>query len=324
MFRILSLDGGGIKGVFTAAVLASFEADTKLKIIDHFDLIAGTSTGGILAIGLAMGLTAEELLNFYRERGPRIFPATSLIERTAGAFRQIFRGPKISQETLREELVAILRDRKFGEAQCRLVIPSYDAMSGRIYLFKTAHHPRLRYDVDAPAVDVALATSAAPTYFAAAPFPTHRDGSYVDGGVWANCPALVAVVEASAILRHPLSEIDILSIGTTTAPFSISKNKNASALKWNLGLVNLMFEAQMDAALAQASLLVENRLHRINFVANPSEFSLDNANPDSIAKLSNVGWQTARKREHVEVIRKRFLNGTPVAKFQPSDGGTSR
>src|SRR5271165_4811364 len=116
---------------------------------------------------------------------------------------------------------------------------------------------------------------------------------------------------------HPLSEIDILSIGTTTAPFSISKNKNASALKWNLGLVNLMFEAQMDAALAQASLLVENRLHRINFVANPSEFSLDNANPDSIAKLSNVGWQTARKREHVEVIRKRFLNGTPAAKFQP-------
>jgi hypothetical protein len=69
MFRILSLDGGGIKGVFTAAVLASFEADTKLKIIDHFDLIAGTSTGGMLAIGLAMGLTAEELLNFCRERG---------------------------------------------------------------------------------------------------------------------------------------------------------------------------------------------------------------------------------------------------------------
>jgi patatin-like phospholipase/acyl hydrolase len=127
-----------LKGVFTAAVLASFEADTKLRIIDHFDLIAGTSTGGILAIGLAMGLTAEELLNFYSERGPRIFPATSLIERTAGAFRQIFRGPKIFQETLREELVAILRDRKFGEARCRLVIPSYDAMSGRIYVFKTA------------------------------------------------------------------------------------------------------------------------------------------------------------------------------------------
>jgi Patatin-like phospholipase len=96
MFRILSLDGGGIKGVFTAAVLASIEADTKLKILDHFDLIAGTSTGGIIAIGLAMGLTAEELLTFYRERGPRIFPAMSLIERTGGVLRQIFMGPKVS------------------------------------------------------------------------------------------------------------------------------------------------------------------------------------------------------------------------------------
>jgi uncharacterized protein len=317
MFRILSLDGGGIKGVFTAAVLASFEADTKLKIIDHFDLVAGTSTGGILAIGLALGLSAEELLNFYRERGPRIFPATSLIERTAGTLRQIFKGPKISQETLRQELAEILHNRKLGEARCRLVIPSYDAMSGRIYVFKTAHDPRLRYDVEAPAVDVALATSAAPTYFAAAPFQTHRDGSYVDGGVWANCPALVGLVEASAILKQPLSDIDILSIGTTSAPFSISKNKNASALKWNLGLVNLMFEAQMEAALAQASLLVDKRLHRVNFVANPSEFSLDNASPDAIKKLSNVGWQTARKREHAEVVRARFLNGAPVDKFQP-------
>ena len=320
MFRVLSLDGGGIKGAFTAAVLASFEADTKSKIIDHFDLIAGTSTGGILAIGLALGLSAEELLNFYRERGPRIFPATSLIERTAGTFRQIFRGPKISQGTLRQELVEILHDRKFGEAQCRLVIPSYDAMSGRIYVFKTAHDPRLRYDVEAPAVDVALATSAAPTYFAAAPFPTHRDGSYVDGGVWANCPALVAVTEATAILKQPLSNIDVLSIGATTAPFSISKNKNAGALKWNLGLVNLMFEAQMEAALAQTGLLVQNRLHRVNFIANPSEFSLDTASPDAIAKLSNVGWQTARKREHAEVIRARFLNGIPVDKFQPCIG----
>jgi patatin-like phospholipase/acyl hydrolase len=321
MFRILSLDGGGIKGVFTAAVLAGIEVDTKLKIIDHFDLIAGTSTGGILAIGLALGLTAEELLNFYRERGPRIFPATSLIERTAGTLRQIFKGPKISQGTLRQELVETLHDRKFGEAKCRLVIPSYDAMSGRIYIFKTAHDSRLSYDIDAPAVDVALATSAAPTYFAAAPFPTHRDGSYVDGGVWANCPALVGLVEAATILRQPLSEIDILSIGTTTAPFSISKNKNASALKWNLGLVNLMFEAQVEAAFAQASLLVEHRLHRINFVAHPDEFSLDNASPDAIAKLTNVGWQAARKREHIEVVRARFLNGVLVDKFQPVSMG---
>jgi uncharacterized protein len=190
-------------------------------------------------------------------------------------------------------------------------------MSGRLYIFKTAHDPRLRYDGEAPAVDVALATSAAPTYFSAAPFPTHRDGSYVDGGVWANCPALVGLVEAVAIPKRPLSDIDILTIGTTTAPFSISKNKNASALKWNLGLVNLMFEAQMEAALAQASLLVESRLHRINYVASPGAFSLDNATQDAIDKLSNIGWQTARKRQHVGVVGQRFLNGIPADKFEP-------
>jgi uncharacterized protein len=108
---------------------------------------------------------------------------------------------------------------------------------------------------------VALATSAAPTYFSAAPFPTHRDGSYVDGGVWANCPALVALVEAAAILKQPLSNIDILSIGTTTTPFSISKNKNAGALKWNLGLLNLMFDTALirAAAVPSASALLDQR-----------------------------------------------------------------
>jgi hypothetical protein len=116
----------------------------------------------------------------------------------------------------------------------------------------------------------------------------------VDGGVWSNCPALVGLVEATAFLKQPLSNIDILSIGTTTAPFNISKNKNASALKWNLGLVNLMFEAQMEAALAQALLLIGNRVHRINFVAKPSEFCSDKPDRDSIAKLLNVGWQIAR------------------------------
>ena len=127
----------------------------------------------------------------------------------------------------------------------------------------------------------------------------------------------MALVEAAAILKQPLSNIDILSIGTTTTPFSISKNKNASALKWNLGLVNLMFEAQVEASLAQASLLIENRLHRINFVAGPGEFSLDDASADSIAKLINVGWQTARKRQHLDVARERFLDGTPANRFEP-------
>ncbi|MCB1738373.1 MAG: patatin-like phospholipase family protein, partial [Gammaproteobacteria bacterium] len=172
MFRILSLDGGGIKGAFAASVIATLEENTGCAAADHFDLIAGTSTGGIIAIGLGLGLPARKICDFYAEKGPTIFPGTSLVQRTEGFFRQLF-GPKHSQAVLRDALAEVFGQRKFGESKCRLAIPAYDAIGGRIFVIKTAHHERFRYDVDAPAVEVALATSAAPTYFAAAPFPAH-------------------------------------------------------------------------------------------------------------------------------------------------------
>jgi patatin-like phospholipase/acyl hydrolase len=311
VFRILCLDGGGIKGVFTAAALARIEQQANARLIDHFDLICGTSTGGILAIGLAMGLSAGDLLEFYRQRGPTIFPGTSLVERSAGLIRQLFLGPKLSHEILRRELSQVLKDLRFGQAQARLVIPTYDAVRGRIYVFKTPHHSRFINDVNVPAVDVALATSAAPTYFAAA--LANRDGRFVDGGVWANCPVMVGLVEAVTFLKVGLDEINILSIGTTTEPFSIAKNDQASALRWNIGLVNLMFEAQSEAALAQTKLLLNGRLHRVNFMATQNRFSLDKADDQSIADLTNLGWTEVEKREHTEVILNNFMR-SPVPK----------
>jgi uncharacterized protein len=184
VFRILSLDGGGIKGVFAAAALARMEEIHGRCIVDHFDLIAGTSTGGILAIGI--------------DRGPVIFPSTSLVQKSTALLRQLFHGPKYSHDVLRAELAKVLEDRKFGDASCRLAIPAYDAVANRIYVFKTAHAPGLTNDIRIDAVDVALATSAAPTYFAAA--SVAKDGRYVDGGVWANNPSLIALVEAVSSL----------------------------------------------------------------------------------------------------------------------------
>ena len=78
-FRILSLDGGGIKGAFSAAALAVLEETTGHRCVDHFDLISGTSTGGIIAIGLGLGLSARAIADFYQEQGPIIFPNTSLV-----------------------------------------------------------------------------------------------------------------------------------------------------------------------------------------------------------------------------------------------------
>ena len=109
-----------------------------------------------------------------------------------------------------------------------------------------------------------------------------------------------------------------MSIGTTTEPFSIAKNEQASALKWNVGLVNLMFEAQAEAALAQARVLLDGRLHRVNFLSTAGQFALDNASEKAIADLTNLGWKEVEKREHTDVIWKRFVNGAPAAPFQPT------
>ena len=161
-FRILSLDGGGIMGAFSAAVLATFEKVTGRRIVEHFDLITGTSTGGIIAIGLAMGASAQEVCSFYETRGPQIFPAGGGMGGWIRLLRNLVR-PKFSPQALRKAIQQVVGDRPLAEAKTRLVVPAYNAEMGRVYVFKTPHHPWYEYDRDLPAVDVALATSAAPT-----------------------------------------------------------------------------------------------------------------------------------------------------------------
>jgi uncharacterized protein len=315
MFRILTLDGGGIKGAFTASVLAAIENEIKEPIGEYFDLIAGTSTGGILALGLGFRIAAEKIMEFYRDMGPTIFPATGRLG-IRGFFRQLV-GTKYSHAVLRAALVQVLGDRKLGESKSRLIIPTYDAVRGRIFVLKTAHHPRFQYDVNAPAVDVALATSAAPTYFAASPFPAHVGSSFVDGGVWANNPVLAAVVEAVTFLNVPMDQIDVLSIGTTGAPFNIADNRDAGIIRWNVGMINLMFEAQAEAALQQAKLLLKDRVFRIDVTTNPGEFSLDQATPDKIEHLMNLGRGEAVKRQTLQVLKSRFATAPKAPMFIP-------
>jgi hypothetical protein len=134
-FRILALDGGGLKGTFTAAVLAMWEHQTGRRIVDHFDLIGGTSTGGILAIGLGLGLSGQQLLEFYRQSGPVIFPVTRLRARVVHTLRHVLR-PKYALEVLLRELQRAFNvggnRPRLKDSLCRLVIPAYDAVGGGI------------------------------------------------------------------------------------------------------------------------------------------------------------------------------------------------
>ena len=184
-FRILSLDGVGIKGTFTAAVLAEWECVTKRKLTDHFDFIAGTSTGGILALGLGMGLSAATMLKFYEERGSTVFPMTSVGERWWHLARSIFKA-KFGQDVLRTELEPAFKEaagKTLSASQCRLVVPACHARTGAVHMFRTNHHPGLAKGASLAATDIAVATAAAPTYFRAA---LVGGKAYLDGGVWAN------------------------------------------------------------------------------------------------------------------------------------------
>lgn len=212
MFRVLSLDGGGIRGAYIAACLARFERDLRRPISDYFDLIVGTSTGGIIALGLALGESAQSILEFYQLRGGQIF--TGREPSSLGFFESIcvkaikrkfpavdttaLRRSKYPQENLRAALVEFFRERTIGDIRaCRVVIPAVDLILGRTVTFKTPHQPDFVRDSSLRAVDVALCTSAAPIYF---PQASIRKGtSYADGGLWANNPALVGYVEAIKI-----------------------------------------------------------------------------------------------------------------------------
>ena len=314
-FRILALDGGGIKGAFTAAVLAAWEQDTSLRVQDHFDLITGTSTGGILAIGLGLGLSAREMLEFYKERGPVIFPMTGFRRKAWRTIRQVFQ-PKFSQDVLRKELVAAFGERKFGESKVRLLIPAYDTLRGRIFLFKTGHDPRFKYDLNIPAADVALATAAAPTYFQAARIAEHGGCGYVDGGVWANNPALAGVVEAVSFLGKRLDKLDVLSLGTTYAPDSVRKLAGSGLTGWGTRIVSLLMNAQAEASWKQALLLVgRERFLRVDCLTIPGDYSLDSS--DDVEALAGLGRSKAVEKEIIDQVKLRFLNGVNAEPFVP-------
>ena len=320
-FRILALDGGGLKGAFTASAIATWEKQTRLRVVDHFDLIAGTSTGGILALGLGLGLTGQQMLDFYRKRGPTIFPVTRTIGRLRHTLRHIFR-PKYSQEILLRELESALysggKPVPLRDSRCRLVIPTYHAVAGASHQFRTPHHEDLTADANTEAAHVALATAAAPTYFTAAKIANMvAESSYFDGGVWANSPAMAAIVEAVCYLRIPVERLDVLSVGTTEEPFSVRKQTRSGIAGWlSKGkLLNLLMNVQQESSLKLARHLVgEPRFLRVNFMAAPGSYALDG--PNEIGELADLGQREALQSNILGQVKSRFLNGVSVAPWE--------
>ena len=283
MKRILAIDGGGIKGVFPASFLATVEDSIGDNVANYFDLIVGTSTGGIIALGLGLGLSAKEILAFYEEFGPHIFGGT----RRLGWFRS-----KYNSAPLKEALDTCFRKKKLGDSKKRLVIPSLNLENGEVYIYKTAHHPRLERDYKEKAVNVALATTAAPTYF-----PTHRSAAgtpLIDGGLWANNPMGVAVVEAITVLDWPRDSLKVLSLGCTE-PLNVNWGRRIPLGKsyWVFKLLDVFMHAQSHGSLGTAKLLAgHDNIIRIAPSVSHGKFSLDRTK--EINSLKGLGDSEAR------------------------------
>jgi predicted acylesterase/phospholipase RssA len=286
--QILALDGGGVKAIFTAHVLARLEADLGVAVADHFDLIAGTSAGGIIALALGSDLRPARIVDHYEALATDVFPAhrRRWYRWPARLWRTTYR-----QKPLRDVLHTVLGDRLLGESSKRLLIPSWDARMGAVHVFKTPHHPRLTRDHRIPMVDVALATSAAPTFLPAAHVDGHR---LLDGGLWANNPSAVAIAEAVSMLGASLDRIRVLNVGTTDPltdhPQSLDR---AGYARWASRAVDLTLTASSRGTQGLAAHLVgPERYYRFDVVVPRGRYRLDRADASDLAGLAASASRT--------------------------------
>jgi patatin-like phospholipase/acyl hydrolase len=315
--RILTIDGGGIRGTFPAAFLANLEQDLDQPIGRYFDLISGTSTGGIIAIGLALGMRAADILELYEDKGPAIFAQTrggarGWLGRRLRTGRWLV-APKYSVEPLRAALTEVLGERRLGEALTRLVIPAWHPQTQGVYIFKTAHHQRLRTDYRELAIDTALATAAAPSYLAQ--HVTANDVGLVDGGLWANNPTGIAVVEAIATLGWPAEGLKVLSIGCLEDVKVVRNAYGAASLAPQLA--SLFMAGQSHGSLGIAKILTgdehERRaIYRVSQPVPDGFYSLDDTR--RIRSLKDRAFAEARIQK--PILQPQFF-AAPAEEFLP-------
>ena len=279
--RILAIDGGGIRGIIPALVLAELERLAGRRTFELFDLIAGTSTGGILACALCAPdpLPAERLVGLYADRGPEIFDR-SVWQRIRSADGLL--DEKYDAGALDRVLEDFLGDKRLKEAKPDLIVPAYDTAGPGPYFFKT-RNAREGDDEDFPLSIVARATSSAPTYFE----PLESGArSLVDGGVFAINPAMCAYAE---VLRHsPGAETVLVSLGTgeRTRKRSYDEIKDWGLPEWARPILDIVFDGVSDAVDYQLRhALGEGRYHRLQVELRGASDDLGNASEENLRAL---------------------------------------
>jgi predicted acylesterase/phospholipase RssA len=299
--RVLSIDGGGIRGVIPAMILAELQKMVgATPLIDLFDLVAGTSTGGLIALGLTVPdeggkprYTPEDMVRLYTEDGKRIFSRGLWYRLTSlsGWLRPKY--PATGIET-------VLRE-KFGSVQLKdalkdVVVTSYDIQNRKARLFSRAAaraDPLSNYYMR----DVARATSAAPTYFAPAAVMSLSGGDgviAVDGGMAANNPTLLSVV--TTMKAAPGKKMFIVSVGTgkVVRPFPTNEAMNWGLLGWAVPITNVIFDAQTNLVTEELGLLLppakaaQDPRYRFQASLDNASYQMDDTSPANMAELTDA------------------------------------
>lgn len=253
-FQVLSLSGGGVRGLYTACVLEGLEARAGVPLNQCFDLIAGTSIGGILAAGLALGRPASEVRAIVERAAPDLFPARGGAWR---AVKGIFRA-RFSSAPLRaviEEVVGA--DTRLADLVTPLLVPAVGLTAGAAQTFRSPHHGAHAQHAGTRLVDVALSTAAAPLVFPAARI---GEAEYLDGGFIAHAPDSLAVHEAQVFFGRRRADIFMLSVGTTLDLTALAAGGNPSrGLLWWMAR-NRLSEVAMGAQQALSQQLAREAL----------------------------------------------------------------
>ena len=259
-FNILALDGGGIRGVYAAHVLARLEDTLRVPVRECFDLIAGTSTGSIIAGAASVNIAMETLVNLFESQADRIF------RRRRFSFFP-FIGSRYSTHPLDRVIGEYVPEVTMGEVPTPLMITSSDISTGGVHVFKSRYlgdlgEPYMR-DGQVRLRDAILASCAAPTYF-----DPRQVGDYLlaDGGLWANNPTIIAVTEAMSKFRRPLGKIRVLSVGTGRAASFYTRSGTWGLLTGWGGpkLVTYVLGLQSQASTNMATLLLGDRHVRLD------------------------------------------------------------
>jgi patatin-like phospholipase/acyl hydrolase len=325
-FRVLSLDGGGMRGLYTATLLqrlaARFSDEHKTPELDigkGFDLIVGTSTGGILATGLTFGLSISKIIDLYRNVGPQIFQNPQPQGKAAFLIwaAKSFLKPANSAAQLRLALETLFGNTTVKELydarNIGLCLTAVRMLDEKFRVFKTPHIPTKNLDNPYHLVDLCLATSAAPIFLPLAGIRSPLDPqvleSYADGGLAANNPVLIGLIEALQLAK-PNQHIHILSVGTCSAPEGMllsEKSLNRGLWHWKAGAkaLTLSMNAQASSADFAAQFLAKSLstdARQIRIVRFPEErrseahlkfLQMDLASPDALHAFATFGADDA-------------------------------